>query len=92
MILNHSAGLPALKTHVEDCGFLDWNYVVERQRFALRDPRLTVPQLEHAIARVRDKEPGALYALLELAAKNLRVELVETWRPVIERIGGSKEK
>lgn len=70
----------------------DWNYVVERQRFALRDPGLTVPQLEHAIARVRDKEPGALYALLELAAKNLRVELVETWRPVIERIGGAKEK
>ena len=29
MILNHSAGLPALKTHVEDGGFLDWNYVVE---------------------------------------------------------------
>ena len=28
MILNHSAGLPALKTKVEDGGFLDWDYVV----------------------------------------------------------------
>ena len=28
MILNHSAGLPALKTKVEEGGFLDWDYVV----------------------------------------------------------------
>ena len=28
MILNHSAGLPALKTKVKDGGFLDWDYVV----------------------------------------------------------------
>ena len=29
MILNHSAGLPALKTKVKDGGFLDWNYMVK---------------------------------------------------------------
>ena len=28
MLLNHSAGLPALKTKVKDGGFLDWDYVV----------------------------------------------------------------
>ena len=28
MILNHSAGLPALKTKVKEGGFLDWDYVV----------------------------------------------------------------
>ena len=27
MILNHSAGLPALKTQVKDGGFLDWDYM-----------------------------------------------------------------
>ncbi len=29
MILNHSAGLPALKTEVKEGGFLDWDYMVE---------------------------------------------------------------
>ena len=29
MILNHSAGLPALRTKVKDGGFLDWNYMVK---------------------------------------------------------------
>ena len=29
MILNHSAGLPALRTEVEEGGFLDWDYMVE---------------------------------------------------------------
>ncbi len=29
MILNHSAGLPALRTEVKEGGFLDWNYMVE---------------------------------------------------------------
>jgi len=29
MILNHSAGLPALKTEVKEGGFLDWDYIVE---------------------------------------------------------------
>tara|TARA_X000000368_G_scaffold883_1_gene713 strand:+ start:28 stop:1227 length:1200 start_codon:yes stop_codon:yes gene_type:complete len=29
MILNHSAGLPALRTKVKDGGFFDWNYMVE---------------------------------------------------------------
>ena len=28
MILNHSAGLPALRTKVKDGGFLDWDYMV----------------------------------------------------------------
>ena len=28
MILNHSAGLPALKTKVKNGGFLDWDYIV----------------------------------------------------------------
>ncbi len=28
MILNHSAGLPALRTKVKDGGFFDWNYMV----------------------------------------------------------------
>ena len=28
MILNHSAGLPALKTKVKEGGFLDWEYMV----------------------------------------------------------------
>ncbi len=29
MILNHSAGLPALRTQVEEGGFFDWEYMVE---------------------------------------------------------------
>ena len=29
MILNHSAGLPALKTKVEEDGFLNWDYMVK---------------------------------------------------------------
>ena len=29
MILNHSAGLPALRTKVKEGGFLDWNYMVK---------------------------------------------------------------
>ena len=29
MMLNHSAGLPALKTEVADGGFLDWDYMVQ---------------------------------------------------------------
>ena len=29
MVLNHSAGLPALRTKVKDGGFLDWNYMVK---------------------------------------------------------------
>lgn len=29
MILNHSAGLPALRTKVKEGGFLDWNYMVQ---------------------------------------------------------------
>ncbi len=29
MILNHSAGLPALRTEVKEGGFLDWNYMVQ---------------------------------------------------------------
>ena len=29
MILNHSAGLPALKTQVKEGGFFDWDYMVE---------------------------------------------------------------
>ncbi len=29
MILNHSAGLPALRTEVKEGGFLDWEYMVE---------------------------------------------------------------
>ena len=29
MILNHSAGLPALKTEVVDGGFLDWDYMIQ---------------------------------------------------------------
>lgn len=29
MILNHSAGLPALKTRVRDGGFFDWDYMIE---------------------------------------------------------------
>ena len=29
MILNHSAGLPALRTKVKDGGFLDWDYMVK---------------------------------------------------------------
>ena len=29
MILNHSAGLPALKTEVVEGGFLDWDYMVQ---------------------------------------------------------------
>ena len=29
MILNHSAGLPALRTQVQEGGFFDWNYMVE---------------------------------------------------------------
>ncbi len=29
MILNHSAGLPALRTQVKEGGFLDWDYMVE---------------------------------------------------------------
>ncbi len=29
MILNHSAGLPALRTEVKEGGFLDWSYMVE---------------------------------------------------------------
>ena len=29
MILNHSAGLPALKTRVKEGGFFDWDYMVE---------------------------------------------------------------
>ena len=29
MILNHSAGLPALRTEVKEGGFLDWDYMVE---------------------------------------------------------------
>ena len=29
MILNHSAGLPAFRTQVQEGGFLDWNYMVE---------------------------------------------------------------
>ena len=29
MILNHSAGLPALRTEVKERGFLDWDYMVE---------------------------------------------------------------
>ena len=29
MILNHSAGLPALRTSVQEGGFFDWNYMVE---------------------------------------------------------------
>ena len=28
MILNHSAGLPALRTKVKERGFLDWDYMV----------------------------------------------------------------
>ena len=29
MILNHSAGIPALKTEVKNGGFLDWSYMVQ---------------------------------------------------------------
>ena len=29
MMLNHSAGLPALKTEVQEGGFLDWEYMVQ---------------------------------------------------------------
>ena len=29
MILNHSAGLPAIKTEVKEGGFLDWDYMVQ---------------------------------------------------------------
>ena len=29
MVLNHSAGLPALRTEVKDGGFLDWDYMVK---------------------------------------------------------------
>ncbi len=29
MILNHSAGLPAIRTQVQEGGFLDWEYMVE---------------------------------------------------------------
>ena len=29
MILNHSAGLPALRTEVKERGFLDWDYMVK---------------------------------------------------------------
>ena len=29
MILNHSAGLPALRTQVQEGGFFDWDYMVE---------------------------------------------------------------
>jgi len=29
MILNHPAGLPALRTEVKEGGFLDWNYMVQ---------------------------------------------------------------
>ena len=29
MILNHSAGIPALKTKVEEGGFLDWDYMIQ---------------------------------------------------------------
>ena len=29
MILNHSAGLPALRTEVKEGGFLDWDYMVQ---------------------------------------------------------------
>ena len=28
MILNHSAGVPALKMKVKEGGFLDWEYMV----------------------------------------------------------------
>ena len=29
MILNHSAGLPAFRTQVEEGGFFDWDYMVK---------------------------------------------------------------
>ena len=29
MILNHSAGIPALKIEVKNGGFLDWSYMVQ---------------------------------------------------------------
>jgi tetratricopeptide (TPR) repeat protein len=68
----------------------DWSHVIEHQRFALNSPSLTVPRIKSAVQDLRSHHHGALANLLDAASQGLHTEVDESWRLLIDRVGGER--
>jgi len=66
----------------------EWAFIVEQQRFLLRQPTLHVPAIESAIDDVRQGSAGALANLLQAGERTLGNQLAEFWLDLDERLGG----